>query len=44
MLNYLFYEEVVSKIQLLEYLSLSVFFWFHHLYDTVLQKGLKVIT
>lgn len=38
------YEEVVSKIQLLEYLSLSVFFWFHHLYDTVLQKGLKVIT
>lgn len=38
------FEEVVSKIQLLEYLSLAVFFRFHHLYDTVLQKGLKVIT
>lgn len=39
------YEEVLSKIQLLEYLSLSIFFLFHHFYDTVLiQKGLKVLT
>lgn len=39
------YEEVVSKMQLVEYSSLSIFFLFHHLYDTVLllQKGLKVI-